>query len=617
MLMKPLAPFKASTANEGQSLSYHEQIKILAESCTNCGLCVKECGFLQSYGTPKVIAEQYNPQNPFYKAMPFECSLCTLCAALCPVDLNPADMFLAMRRQAAAHGLAPFPEHSTLLNYEKRGTSRRYTFYALPSGCDTVFFPGCTLPGTRPHTTFKLYERLREGIPSLGVVLDCCLKPSHDLGRHDHFTAMFEEMRGYLLSSGVRRVLVACPSCYKIFRRYGGDLSVVTVYEALRETPPFPSERLSGEVAVHDPCVLRFNPPVHEAVRDILQGMGLTVEEMRHRGKTTLCCGEGGAVNFVAPELAQTWRSLRKEEAKGRPLITYCAGCANFLDGNPPAGHLLDVFFDPAALSGKAKVAKAPFTYWNRLRLKARFKKSIPAVLTRERTFAAPGQGKERGLALRLLLLLLVLGAVLATRFTGLSRYLEEDTLRQAISGYGALAPIIYMLLYSVAPALFLPGLPITIVGGVLFGPFWGVVYTITGATIGACVAFLISRYLARSWIQRKLAGSRWRKLDQGVERHGWKVVAFTRLIPLFPFNLLNYALGLTRIPFTHYAATTFVCMLPACIAFIVFSSSLLEVVRGKISLEFLVGALLIIIVSAAPFFYQRWKAKRGVKDLL
>ena len=173
------------------------------------------------------------------------------------------------------------------------------------------------------------------------------------------------------------------------------------------------------------------------------------------------------------------------------------------------------------------------------------------------------------------------------------------------------------MLVYTVAPALFLPGLPLTIAGGILFGPFWGVVYTITSATAGACLAFLISRYIARDWIDKKLSSPRWRRLDKGVEQHGWKIVAFTRLIPIFPFNLLNYAFGLTKIKFLHYALTTFICMLPACIAFIVFSSSLLDLLKGKVSPAFVVGLGLVILVSLVPLFYNRYKAKKGKTDPL
>jgi len=143
-------------------------------------------------------------------------------------------------------------------------------------------------------------------------------------------------------------------------------------------------------------------------------------------------------------------------------------------------------------------------------------------------------------------------------------------------------------------------------VGGMLFGPFWGVVYTITGATAGACLAFLIARYAARDWVEGKLTSPRWKKLDEGVERNGWKVVAFTRLIPLFPFNLLNYAFGLTKIGFVPYAVTSFICMLPACIAFIVFSSSLLDLLRGRVSLNLIIGAGLIALVSLIPIVYNR-----------
>ena len=79
------------------------------------------------------------------------------------------------------------PEHAGMLAFERRGTSKRYTYYAIPAGCDTVFFPGCNLPGSRPDKTFKLYEHLKKSIPTLGIVLDCCMKISHDLGRTGPF----------------------------------------------------------------------------------------------------------------------------------------------------------------------------------------------------------------------------------------------------------------------------------------------------------------------------------------------------------------------------------------------------------------------------------------------
>jgi uncharacterized membrane protein YdjX (TVP38/TMEM64 family)/Fe-S oxidoreductase len=598
--------------------SLQKELDTISDKCINCKLCQKECEFLRRYGKPKEIADSYDPSDKAHQGMPFECSLCQLCAAVCPVKVNPADMFLEMRRESVRRGAGDYPEHAVILGYEKRGTSKRFSSYTLPKDCDTVFFPGCTLPGTRPDKVIKLYEHLKKKLPNLGMVLDCCTKPSHDLGKDEYFHGMFQEMKRYLLDNGIRNVLVACPNCYKVFKKYGDTISVKTVYEIMVHNGLPDTGKASGAVTIHDPCALRFDEPVHAAVRDLIAAKGLTVEEMPHHRVKTLCCGEGGSVGFLAPELSKNWGNLRKKEAEGRRIITYCAGCANFLGSLTPTSHVLDLLFEPAStMSGNVKVSKAPLTYWNRLQLKKQLQKSSQGARTRERMFTVDGENKKGGMLKRVVFLILVIAAIVAIRFSGATQYLEQDRLRLLIQGYGALAPLIYMLVYTIAPSLFLPGLPLTIAGGILFGPFWGVVYAITSATVGACLAFLISRYIARDWVEKKLKSPRWKQLDQGVEKHGWKIVAFTRLIPIFPFNLLNYAFGLTKINFLPYAAATFICMLPACIAFIVFSSSLLDLIKGNISPSFIVGLGLVILVSLIPLFYRRYKAKKGLTDPL
>jgi uncharacterized membrane protein YdjX (TVP38/TMEM64 family)/Fe-S oxidoreductase len=607
-----------TSSKESVISSLQQEINLISEKCINCTLCQKECEFLRRYGKPKEIADSYDPSDTRHQGMPFECSLCQLCAAVCPVKINPADMFLEMRKETVLHGNGNYAEHNGILGYEKRGTSKKYTFYNIPEGCDTIFFPGCTLPGTRPDKVLKLFEHMKRTIPSLGIVLDCCIKPSHDLGRENHFHAMFQEMKDYLVENGVRKVIVACPNCYKVFRRYGDELSVSTVYEFMAQYGVPETASINGTINIHDPCALRFEEPVQSAVRDLALKKGVSVEEMPHSGVKTLCCGEGGSVGCLSPELSKNWGLLRKKETNGNRIITYCAGCAHFLNSLAPTSHILDLLFEPGkTMAGNVKVSKAPFTYLNRLKLKKQLKNMSNGAVTRERTFTFDKEDKKGNMLKRILFLSIIIAVIFAIRITGATRYLEQDTLRGLIQGYGTLAPLIYMMVYIVAPSLFLPGLPITIVGGILFGPFWGVVYTITSATLGACLAFIISRYVARDWIVRKLKSPRWRRLDQGVEQHGWKIVAFTRLIPLFPFNLLNYAFGLTKINFLHYAITTFICMLPACIAFIVFSSSLLDVIKGKISPAFLIGLVLIIGVSLIPLFYNRYKLKKGLSDPL
>jgi uncharacterized membrane protein YdjX (TVP38/TMEM64 family)/Fe-S oxidoreductase len=588
-------------------------ISVIKTGCTNCGGCQQDCGFLEKYGTPGEIAGRFDATDSKALARPFECSLCGLCTSICPQDLEVSQLFLELRREAVKRGLGLFPEHKVLLNYERLGTSRRFSWYGIPKECTRVFFPGCGLSGTRPKEVKKLFSSLRLTDPAMGIVLDCCMKPSHILGRKQYTSALFGEMEDWLVQRGVKEVLVACPNCQAMFTSLGQSLKVVTVWEILsRIEATFEPVSNREPITVHDPCAIRMAEPVHQAVRSLLARQGLSIEEMPHSGKNTVCCGLGGAVNLLGPELSAGWARLRKKEANGRRIITYCAGCVNSLQARTPTSHLTDILFDPQqTLAGKKKGAAAPFTYLNRLRLKRTFKSQEGYATTRERTFIPETeQKKSRWKALVFLAILLV--AIMWVHLSGAGQYLQQDKLRELISVNGALAPTIYILIYSLAPVLFLPGLPITIVGGILFGPLWGVIYTITGSTIGASLAFLVARYLARDWITSKLTSPRWEKLDSEVARHGWKVVAFTRLIPAFPFNLLNYAFGLTKIPFVHYLVTTFFCMLPACVAFIVFSSSLLGLIRGHISPAALIGIALIVLVSLIPLIYRRFKSRKS-----
>jgi uncharacterized membrane protein YdjX (TVP38/TMEM64 family)/rhodanese-related sulfurtransferase len=163
-----------------------------------------------------------------------------------------------------------------------------------------------------------------------------------------------------------------------------------------------------------------------------------------------------------------------------------------------------------------------------------------------------------------LLALALAAGVILALVYR---EHLDAAALTAWVASAGAAGPLVFMAVYAVATILFLPGSLLTLVGGALFGPVWGTFYNLTGATVGAALAFLIARYLAADWVQTK-AGGIGKRLVQGVEAEGWRFVAFTRLVPLFPFNLLNFALGLTRIPFLHYLIATYVCMLPGALAY-------------------------------------------------
>jgi uncharacterized membrane protein YdjX (TVP38/TMEM64 family) len=167
-----------------------------------------------------------------------------------------------------------------------------------------------------------------------------------------------------------------------------------------------------------------------------------------------------------------------------------------------------------------------------------------------------------------------VLSLIVLARVFGLGERLQE--LREWIAGMGTRGMAVYVGLYIVAVVAAVPGLPISIAGAAIFGALKGVILVSIGSTLGASAAFLISRYLARDAISRWLSrNEKFQRLDRLTEQHGAIIVAITRLVPLFPFNLLNYGYGLTRIPFWTYAFWSWLCMLPGTIVYLVGTDAL------------------------------------------
>ena len=165
----------------------------------------------------------------------------------------------------------------------------------------------------------------------------------------------------------------------------------------------------------------------------------------------------------------------------------------------------------------------------------------------------------------------LIAGVLFATRYFG-SRPLRE--LLQWISGLGSTAPLVFIPLYVVACVLFIPGSILTLGAGFLFGVVRGSIYASVAATLGATSAFLIGRYFAREWVAARLANyPKFKAVDEAVGREGWKIVALTRLSPVFPFNLLNYAFGLTNVRVRDYVLASWVGMLPGTILYVYLGS--------------------------------------------
>jgi uncharacterized membrane protein YdjX (TVP38/TMEM64 family) len=162
--------------------------------------------------------------------------------------------------------------------------------------------------------------------------------------------------------------------------------------------------------------------------------------------------------------------------------------------------------------------------------------------------------------------LVLVAGAVLvaAVAARGLDTRTAVESALAWVTGLGPWGPAMFVLLYVVVTVLMLPAVALTLGAGALFGVVWAFVLVALGATLGAVAAFLVGRYLARDMVSRRIAASApLGAIDEAVAREGWKIVALTRLSPAFPFVLLNYAFGLTRVSLRHYVPATLVGMMP------------------------------------------------------
>lgn len=200
---------------------------------------------------------------------------------------------------------------------------------------------------------------------------------------------------------------------------------------------------------------------------------------------------------------------------------------------------------------------------------------------------------------------LLLLGALMAAiaYFAAHRESFDPSALERELARFGRLAPLLFILLYALATILFVPGSVLTLAGGAIFGPVWGTLWNLMGATLGATLAFVIARYIAADWIAKR-SGERLGRLMRGVEEEGWRFVAFVRLVPLFPFNLVNYAFGLTPIALSEYVLASFVCMAPGALVYTYVGYAGREAAAGRVGA--ISKALLALALLAGVAFLPR-----------
>ena len=192
-----------------------------------------------------------------------------------------------------------------------------------------------------------------------------------------------------------------------------------------------------------------------------------------------------------------------------------------------------------------------------------------------DRTAAAPASSSRNALRIGIALVVLVALVLLGRQLSG-----QLPKLTAAVDSLGVWGPIVFIGSYALACVAFVPASLLTLAAGALFGIVKGTIYVLAGATLGSFGAFLIARYVARDWVaQRVNRDARFAAIDAAIAEQGRRVVFLLRLSPVIPFNVLNYALGLTQVRVVDFLIAS-VGMIPGTLLY-VYTGNLAKVVAG------------------------------------
>lgn len=376
-------PMVASSETTG----YNDEEAIQeAKRCLQCHCleCVKVCPYLESFGAyPKKYAREiYNNQSIVMGARQANklinsCSLCGLCEQVCPENFAMQDLCLEARRDMVRKGKMPPSAHEFALLDMEFSLGDDFCLTRHQPGHDSsamLFYPGCQLAASAPAQVRQVYDYLCASLSGgVGLMLSCCGAPALWGGREEQLCEVLEAWQEDWHRLGAPQVIMACPSCQDVFKRYLPEVEQAFLWDVLQEARSDQKAQNAGPYAMHDPCAVRHDPDAQSAVRKLLAEAGVELEELRLGRELTECCGYGGLMYNANPQLAQETVRRRGEQSQ-LDYITYCAVCRDRLAATGKrAMHALDLFFplgdtnDPAARPGPGWSQRRE----NRARLKA------------------------------------------------------------------------------------------------------------------------------------------------------------------------------------------------------------------------------------------------------
>ncbi len=208
--------------------------------------------------------------------------------------------------------------------------------------------------------------------------------------------------------------------------------------------------------------------------------------------------------------------------------------------------------------------------------------------------------------------IIIITVAILAYKLGLVNKLKDIKLMQQWFKSFGTIGYLIYIIIYILASVFMLPGSILTIVAGIVYGPILGSTLALIGATSGAVISFLIAKYFMKDTIMSMIGSNTlYERIDKGFKVNGSSFLILTRLVPVFPFNLQNYAYGLTSIKISTYIFWTFICMMPGAFIYAYMAGEIaVKGISMDILIKFTIAGILLFIISLIPKGMAR---KRGI----
>ena len=359
-----------------------------AGRCLQCECleCVKECEYLAAFGGyPKTYTRQiFNNLSivmgtRLANKLINSCSLCGQCAELCPTHLDMGALCKEARETMVIQKHMPPSAHDFALRDMAFSNSDYFAMARHQPGSTSssyLFFPGCQLSASAPEHVEKTYAYLRAHLPAVGLMLRCCGAPADWAGEKEQFKNTLNEFLAQYEAMGKPKVILACSSCYQIFKNALPDVPIISLWELFDQygLPEGAAQKNKNVVSIHDPCSTRHETQIHESVRRLAGQAGYRIEELPLNRENTSCCSYGGDTWLANREVSHKVIDRRISESPN-DYLTYCVMCRDFFASRGKrAMHLLDLLFEA---DPQSRAARPEPDYSQRHENRARLKRKL------------------------------------------------------------------------------------------------------------------------------------------------------------------------------------------------------------------------------------------------